>query len=177
MSIPSSHVAEQALHCLAKRFNLFSKLLARSIGERFKVWSALAFATLCLATIAGCSKEKTTTEIQLDRPMVRVEIGNPDGVKGSLFRIDGDRQTEVARLDPAIDPHAFLVPDGFYFVRAQSLQPDSEGSVPIPAVAEILQGEDTQYLSFDTTIKGNRLELDPCRTGRGWRYDWCGSRR
>ena len=130
------------------RFNLLTKAPARSNSERFTFWfrleAAVVLAIICSVTIPGCGDEKTPTVIRLDRPMVRVEIENRHGVKGSLIRIDGDRQTEVGQLDPANDPHVFLVPDGFYLIRPQSLQPDFEVAVPIPAVAEILEGRTLQ---------------------------------
>jgi len=34
----------------------------------------------------------------------------------------------------------FLVPSGFYLIRSQPLQLDFETPVPVPAVAEILEG-------------------------------------
>jgi len=106
-----------------------------------------------LMTNAGCDGEKTASVVLLYRAMVRVEVENRHGVKGALIKIAGDHQTEVARLNPTNDPYTFLVPGGFYLIRPQPLQPGFEVSVPLPAVAEILEGRTLQVPPLKSPAK------------------------
>jgi len=109
-------------------------------------------------------QSSATEVLSFDAQTARLEIENQTGLPATLYRVEGNDLIEAAKLNAGKIQHSFVVPSGFYVVRAGELEnvdsSESEQSsiaFPAPAIASIL---DSQPLKIEIS--------QPPKAQQGW---------
>ena len=109
-------------------------------------------------------QSSATEVLSFDAQTARLEIANQTGLPAMLYRVKGNDLIEAAKLNAGKIQHSFVVPSGFYVVRAGELEnvdsSESEQSsiaFSAPAIASIL---DSQPLKIEIS--------QPPKAQQGW---------
>ena len=109
-------------------------------------------------------QSSATEVLSFDAQTARLEIANQTGLPAMLYRVKGNDLIEAVKLNAGKIQHSFVVPSGFYVVRAGELEnvdsSESEQSsiaFSAPAIASIL---DSQPLKIEIS--------QPPKAQQGW---------